>query len=319
MENSNSAYQHVILTESYQGLSYKNNLNDHIVSVLDYASDNVDTKVLRSKDLKFSKQLYWECLDTIYQKNPIEIDKVTKEQNKRLKNQMYRSIITNLGEFFRIEDELLVETIDFTISNYMDNCKYGSLLGANNPFLFSNNIFIDNKLLYTFTDNKDEYSHLFKINKKESEVSKDLTIGVLGKGHRKGYSHAYIKDIYALRNLLLNLLDEQNHDSRKPLKINDLFKNFRDLGISDAELTNSNIKNWIVQPLKRFTKLGSNKDGYFLIRTEEDLYESYKSHHTNYLGFYKTLQRHKKFAETLAYENHDFNKHNDLFIDKNDQ
>lgn len=312
MENSNT-YQNITLTENYQGLSYKNNLNDHIVSVLDYASLNNESKVLESKDLKFTKQLYWECLDSIYHSNPININEDTKEEYRILKQLIYSDIIDKLGDFFDINDDILIETIDFTISNFIDNSKYNTILGTNNPFAFANNIFINNKLLYTFTDNKDEYKHLLNKNKKESELSKNLTIGVLGKGHRKDYSQAYIKDIYALRNLLLNLLDEENHDRNNPLKINNLIKNFRDLGISENELTNSNIKNWIVQPLKRFTKLGSNKYGYFIIRNEEDLFESYKSHYNNYMGFHKTLERHKMFAESSKYTEENFDKHNDLF------
>jgi hypothetical protein len=312
MENINT-YQHITLTDNYQGLPYKNNLNDHIVSVLDFASEHSDTEVLKSKDLKFSKQLYWECLDTIYQNNPIVTDDYIREENRKLKQNLYVDIIENLGVFFNMDDKLLIETIDFTISNYIDNYKYSTILGSNNPFTFTNNIFTKNNLLYSFTDNKDEYSHLFTKKKKESELSKNLTIGVLGKGHRKDYSQACIKDIYALRNLLLNLLDEENRDRTNPLKINDLIKSFRDLGVTENELTNNNIRNWIVQPLKRFTKLGSNKDGYFIIRNEEDLFESYKSHYNNYMGFYKTLERHKRFAETSTYIDENFDKHNDIF------
>ncbi|QLC66713.1 hypothetical protein LPB248_10560 [Flavobacterium sp. LPB0248] len=314
MENIN-IYKDVQLTENYQGSSYKNNLNDHIVSVLDYASMHNESKALKSKDLKFSKQLYWECLDVIYEKNYIKESEIQKSKNRKLKQNIYKSIIESLGDFFKMEDNLLVETIDFTVSNYMDNYKYQNVLVANNPFSFANNIFINNKLLYSFTDNKDEYSHLLKPNKKESELSKNLTIGVLGKGHRKDYSQAYIKDIYALRNLLINLLDEKKHDCRNPIKISDLNKNFRDLGIPESELTDSNIKNWIVQPLKRFTKIGSNKYGYFIIKTEEDLFESYESHYKKFLGLYKTLERHKYFAKSFN-EYQKYTKH--LSITKND-
>ena len=33
-------FDDIILTDSYRKSDYKNNLNDHIVSVLDFASDN---------------------------------------------------------------------------------------------------------------------------------------------------------------------------------------------------------------------------------------------------------------------------------------
>lgn len=311
MKNIN-AYRDVILTDNYQGMAYKNNLNDHIVSVLDYASANNDSEILKSKDLKFSKQLYWECLNVIYEKNPIAENSFEKVTNRALKQNLYRHIIEMLGTFFNFKDELLIETIDFTVSNYIDNYKYQDKLLANNPFSFANNVFISNKLLYSFSDNKDEYSHLFKEKKKESELSKNLTIGVFGKGNRKGYAHTYIKDIYALRNLLINLLDEKNHDSNNPIKITNLYKNLRDLGIPENELSDSNIKNWIVQPLKRFTKIGSNKYGYFIIRTEEDLFESYKSHYKNFMGFYNTLERHRNFAESFN-EYQKYKKHTEIF------
>lgn len=311
-------YQDIILTDNYQKLSYKNHLNDHITSVLDFAAENSDSSVLKDSHLKFSKKLYWECVDTIYHNYPITVDNDTKEINRKLKQELYKSIIGKLGKFFDIKDDILIETIDFTISNYIDNLKYDKILGTNNPWSFTNSILLNNNLLYSFTDNKDEYKHLLKKNKKESELSKTLTIGVLGKGHRKDYVQSYIKDIYALRNLLINLLDDKNHNRTNPLKINDIIQNFRDLNISENELTDNNIKSWIVQPLKRFTKLGSNKDGYFIIKDEEDLFESYKSHYNNFMGFYNTLERHKRFAITSKFKNNDFDKHNG-FLNKNDE
>ncbi|WP_438966339.1 hypothetical protein [Flavobacterium sp.] len=312
--NNFNTYQDIILTDNYQKLSYKNHINDHITSVLDFAAESSDSTVLKDNDLKFSKNLYWECIDAIYQNNPINLNDSKKEENRILKQKLYKDIIDKLGVFFDYKDEILIETIDFTISNYMDNLNYHEILGTNNPWLFTNNILVNNNLLYSFTDNKDEYKHLLKKNKKESEISKNLTIGVIGKGHRKDYVQSYIKDIYALRNLFVNLLDENNHDRKSPLKINEIYQKFRDLNISENELTNNNIKSWIVQPLKKFTKIGSNKDGFFIIRNEEDLYESYKSHYNNFMGFYKTLERHKRFANTSEFNQNDFDKHNDIFL-----
>lgn len=311
--NNFNTYQDIELTESYQKLSYKNHINDHITTVLDFAAEFSDSDVLKDSNLKFSKRLYWECIDSIYQKNPIILDEEGKEKNRKIKQDLYKTIINKLGIYFNIKDTVLIETIDFTISNYMDNLNYDEVLGTNNPWSITNSILMDNNLLYSFTDNKDEYKHLLKKNKKESELSKTLTIGVVAKGHRKDYVQSYIKDIFALRNLLMNLLDEKNHDRTNPLKITDIIQNFRDLQIPEDQISDYNIKSWIVKPLKRFTKLGSNKDGYFIIRNEEDLYESYKSHYNNFTGFYKTLERHKRFASTFEAVNNNFDKHNDLF------
>lgn len=303
-------FNEIELASNYKGLSYKNNLNNHIVSVFDLASENFQSKIFEDKNLKFSKSLYWECLGIIYEKNPIQKTELEKETNRVLEQKLYKDIINKLGEFFNSNDELLLETIDFTISNYIDNQNYENILESSNPWGYTNDILIKENLLYSFTDNKEDYDHIKK--KKESELSKNLTIGVLAKGHKKEYSYSYIKDIFALRKLFLNLLDDENYDSLKPLKINDIIKNFRKLSISENDLTDGNIKNWIVKPLKKSIKIGSNKNGYFIIRNENDLYESYISHLNNFRGFYKTLEKHQKISKSFDDTFNEFNLHNEI-------
>lgn len=296
----------ITLTDSYKSLSYKSNLNDHIISVLDFASANSDSNVFNDIKLKFSKSLYWSSLSVFYEKNPLNFTDLQRENNRVLEQELYKEVINKLGRFFNPNDKLLLETIDFTVSNYIDNFNYNKILEISNPWSFSNDIFIKDHLLYSFTDNKDDYSNLIK---RESELSKNLTIGVLAKGCKKDYQHSFIRDIYALRKLLLNLLDDSNYDSKKPIKINDIVKKFRTLGILENELTDGNIKNWIVKPLKKFIKIGSNKNGYFIIRNEDDLYDSYISHLNNFKGFYKTLERHQKISKSFDEVIKDFNLH----------
>lgn len=311
MEHLNN-FNDISLTDSYNKLSYKNDFNNHIVSVLDFAFEYTGSEVFGNKDLKFSRTLYWECLNTIYEKHPIIRNEEEQEENRLFEQNLYINIIEKLEDFFDEKDDLLLEAIDFTVSNYSDWINYQKKLDFN-PWTYSNKIFLEDNLLYTFTDNKDEYSHLLKNKKKESELSKYLTIGVLGKGHRKDYAQQYIKDVYALRTLLLNLMDENNNDCTKPIKIGEIIKLFRDLGVSVTDLSDSNIKYWIVRPLKYRTKIGSNKNGYFIIRSLNDLAESYKSHYKNFLGFHNTLERHKLRAiHEFSDESINYNKHNDL-------
>lgn len=305
-------YEDIFLADNYNRSSlYKNNLNEHIVSVLDFAAENTDSKVFRDKDLKFSKTLYWECLSVIYEKNPILVSDSEKEVNRILEQNLYIDVINKLGKFFDPNDELLLETIDFTISNYFDNRMYKDVLKTSNPWSMTNDILINDHLLYCFTDNIDDYGILNK-NKKESEISKTLTIGVLAKGSKKDYQHSVIRDIYALRMLLLNLLNDKNHDCINPLKINEIISKFRELGINDKDLTDGNIRNWIVKPLKKNIKIGSNKNGYFIIRNEDDLHESYVSHLNNFKGFYKTLEKHQKISKSFEDLVSDFNLHNEI-------
>lgn len=310
-------FDDISLTNSYNKLSYRNDFNNHIVSVLDFAFENTGSEVLKDKELKFSKSLYWECINSIYENNPIIRNEEEKEDNRLFEQRLYVNIIEKLDGFFDEKDDLLLESIDFTISNYTDNINYGEKLDFN-PWSYSNKIFTEDNLLYTFTDNKDEYKHLLKHKKKESEISKYLTIGVLGKGQRKDYAQSYIKDIYALRTLFLDMLENNKHNSSNPLKLYDIIKQFRDLGISKEDLTDSNIKYWIIKPLKNRVKIGSNKHGYFIIQTEDDLYESYRSHLKNFVGFFNTLEKHKRHSIStfLALGDDKFREHNNLLKQK---
>lgn len=292
------------LTDSYKKSLYKNLLNDHITSVLDLAIDCSDNKEILSDKFKFTKQLYWECVDVIHEKNhekSINLTDQTKDEYKKDKINLYKTIINKLGEFYHKNDEHLVDSIDFTVNNYFENLIYKDSLGDLNPWQYSNKILTDEKLLYTFTDDINEYKSLLRKNKNESSLTKELTIGVLCKGAREDYAQAYIKDNFAFRKLLLDLLDDKNHDCKDPIKNKDIIKLFRSLNVSESDLADNNIYNWILKPLKKFTKIGSNTDGYFIIRNEEDLYESYKSHYKNYIGYFKTLEKHRKYSEFLNY------------------
>lgn len=305
-----SPIENIVLTDSYKGLSYRNNLNDHITSVLDIAYEKTNSSILRDKELRFSKTLYWECLDAIYDNTQLNIDEQRKQELNDIKTQLYSNFIKDHRNIFNVRDKHLMETLDFTISNYIDYIKYYEVENFSSPWEISSNILLNDQLLYSFTDDPDDYKELLKRNKKESELSKNLTIGILAKGNRVDYTQSYVKDIYALRNLLLNLLEEGNHDRNSPLTAKQIIKMFRRLEIKDLDLSDYHIKKWIIEPLKKFTKLGSNKTGYFIILDEEDLYESYKSHFNNYKGFYKTLERHKNFAKYLNCTDKNFDEHN---------
>lgn len=302
-------FDDITLTDSYRASSYKNNLSDHIFSVLDYANENSNSVVFNNPNLKFSKALYWSSLTLFYEKNPIVQSDEQKENERLLEQKLYTVLIDSLGKFFDPNDKLLLETLDFTVSNYVDYHNYKEKLDTLNPWSLTNDILINDHLLYSFTDYRDDYKIL---NKKESELSKYLTIGVLGKGHRNDYAHSYIKDIYGLRALFINLLDDLNHNCYHPIKINQIIKKFRDLNISKEDLSDSNIKNWIVKPLKRSIKIGSNKNGYFLIKTEEDLHESYVSHFNNFKGFFKTLDKHQRISKSFKELENDFNLHREI-------
>jgi hypothetical protein len=306
-----NTFENIQLTKSYKNASYKSMLGNHLTSVLDLVLGDSNEIQTSDKSFKFSNGLYWECIEQIYEKN---FDKISEELEEKLiiqKASLYEMIISKLGTFYEENDLLLMKSIDFTVSNYFDNILFKNILSEENPWSYCDKIFTEKHLLYSFSDNRDEYNSISRNKSKESELSKDLTIGVLRKGFRSDYGVGYIKDNFALRKLFLDILDEDNYDSNNPIKLNEIYKLFRStLEISEEDLPDNGIRNWILKPLKSITKIGSSKEGYFIIRNEDDLYMSYRSHYQNYLGFYETLEKHRKYSEKLNTSYADrFNKH----------
>lgn len=310
-----SLLENIELTKSYKGSSYKSMLGNHLTSVLDLVLGDSCEFQTSDKNFKFSNRLYWECVEQIHDKyfDMIQL-KVSDESENELFSQkinLYETIIDRLGVFYNDTDLLLMKSIDFTVNNYFDNILYREILSEENPWSYCDKIFTENHLLYSFSDNKDEYSEILRNRNKESELSKDLTIGVLRKGARTDFGVGYIKDNFALRKLFLEILDERNHNSYNPIKLNEIYNLFRNtLCISLEDLPDNGIKYWILKPLKNITKIGSNKEGYFIIRDENDLHVSYWSHYQNYLGFFQTLEKHRKYSEKFEISNFErFSKH----------
>ncbi len=295
----NNLLTNIELATSYTSKSYKRLLGDHLTSVLDYAlSDHEQNKIT----LKFSNDLYWECINKIHESYYNQIsNKLTSETEDLLfenKRTLTKSIIRSLGTFYDKNDINLVKSIDFTVNNHFDNTVFNSINIELNPWQNCDKIFTDSHLLYSFSEDKDEYKKLLR--GRESELSKDATIGVLRKGAKYDFGVGYIRDSYKLRRVFLDILDEENRNHTKPIKKNDIFKLFRDrLSIPNEDLSNNNIFNWIIKPLKDNIKIGSNKGGYFIINSPEDLLHSYDSHYHNYLGYFNTLNKHASIAERM--------------------
>lgn len=217
-------------------------------------------------------------------------------------------MIDQLGEYFSFNDSYLMRSLGFTVSNYVDNLKYKDILKEYNPFKLSNEVLSQKGLIYMFSDYLDE-SVIKKNYKGESELVRDLQIGVISKCKKEELSIRYIKDNFGYRTILLNILKDEGRNRLNPIKKMDIIEKLRIMGVKELDLTDNEIINWIIKPLKNSLKLGSNKLGYFVIIDEEDLHASYMSHYQNYLGFRTTLEKHKLLSEYNLYIEEDFNLH----------
>lgn len=305
MDTYISYISNISLGDSYKNINIKKYLGDHVTSVFDYVSNVIENKDILNHETKFSERLYWECIGQVYMNNDYDSDIDYFE----IENILYNKLISELGGFFDRKDKYLCKSIDFTVSNYIDNIKYRDSLGEFNPFSYNIDLLNERKVLYTFTEDLDDLKKYFKISK-ESIETKNLNIGIIGKCKKDKPLLNYMKDNFGLRNLLLNVLKDKNSYSNNPVTYTDIIKIFRIRGIEESVLSDNDIRNWIIIPLKKLLYIGSNTAGYFLINTEEDLLNSYQSHYKTYRGYFKTLERHKDIAYNLGFSIEEFDLHN---------
>ncbi|WP_313094065.1 hypothetical protein [Empedobacter sp.] len=296
----------IILKDKYAHAFMKEKLSDHITTIFDYTSIRHSEINLIDKDFKFSDKLYWECITDIYDTNPI--DASLDDYFYEIESDLYSKLVDQLGEYFNIKDPYIMKTLGFTISNFIDNLKYKDILKEYNPFKLTNEILFKKGILYMLTENVDE-SYIRRSNYKESELIKNLEIGVISKCKKDDISVRYIKDNFGYRAVLLNLLKDNNNNRSNPIKKHEIIKLFRNLGVDELSLKDSEINNWIIRPLKTSLKIGSNNSGYFVINDLEDLHTSYMSHYQNYLGFKATLDKHKMLAEYIKEDISEFEYH----------
>ena len=296
----------------------KDSINDHIELIFSM-SNSVGSRS-NTNLAKFSTIAYNEMLDKIcYEEiSTFEVYEGLYDTFKALKLELYKKIIDSLAKNYQSDNLLMLRTIDLTIDNVIRNEVFKELnvnseLAIKNPWEISQKILNNLNVLYYFSDDLTYYEeNLRKVkNKKESEVSSKLRIGVYAKGNNKNFSNDSIRDTFALKNLLIDQLESQNRNCSNPIKSKDIVSFFRDdLAINELELTDSNIRNWIIKPLKNNVSLGSNKNGYFVIIDENDLNESYKSHYNNYIGYINTLERHKSLAKLNSWDSEGLSMHN---------
>ncbi|MCV9931803.1 hypothetical protein OIU80_05860 [Flavobacterium sp. LS1R47] len=303
METQN--INNIKLKDNYKTRLFKDKINDHISNVF-YLASTYDENI---KDL-FSKEFrilnYHYSCDLIKENSSEYTEYVSSHTDfiNELEINLFNNIKSLLGKNFSYEDKNLLTLIDTTIENYSENYVYQNIQKLNNnnninPFQSSANILIEDQLLFDFCEFNEEYSEFKKIKKNESQLIANKNISILTKCNNENFNYSEVRDTFYYKELILNELDSKKRNSSNPIKLTDIFDYFRELGVPKEELSNSNILNWIVKPLKRYSKLGSNKEGYFIILDENDLQESYISHLSRYNGYFNTLERHRLFFSRL--------------------
>ncbi len=310
----NKSLDNFEFSESYRAKAYVRNFNSHMDSLMETCSVLHALPINEDQKFKFTNSVYWECEALVLEKLDDVTDQSIIDALANLEDRLYSTLIDNLGTFYRNGNVSWInKMLDMTINNILLGVKFeyfSQSKNYQNPWTDAIDILLENHLIYTFSDDVYELKDLgLKIDSKESTLVSDKLIGVAGKGYKKEFATGYFRDLTALRNTLYNLLESGSNNSSNPLKREKIVEEVRSLGITDNELTDSNIQNWLINPLKRSNRIGSNKDGYFAIKDAQDLLTSYNSHLENFMGFYRTLERHKRLGQQFNVSEELLDKH----------
>lgn len=310
-----SSVHQLSLTENYRPKGYVKNFNQHvddlITTCVNLTGDNFD----EDKNFHFTDSVYWSCEAIILEKLDDIDDNSFLNALDNLEDQLYSTLKRKIKTIKSYTDQSLInKMLDLTVNNILLSLKFDKFSDASlfeNPWMETTKILLENGLIYTFSNDINSLKDLgLKINENESELIKKNLVGVVGKGNQDKFATGYFRDLAYLRNLLYDLLESENHTSSKPIKADSIIDQIRQVGIGSKELSDNNIRSWIITPLKKSNRLGSNNEGFFIIKTEEDLIASYERHLESFKGFYRTLENHKRLADKFNISSDRLDKHN---------
>lgn len=298
------------LREDYRKRSYTNDFNDHVNSLFTCESElSSNPDLIINDDYKFSKKRYYEAESSILE----ELDDIELENEplfSELEDELYSAIETRLGRYNDNSEEIGL-IIDNTVQANLLSARFNFFTRSNdflNPWEDSAKILQETNYLFKAIFDSEEFSEIKKLKKNadRSEVLNDTDIYVAVKGRSKNLTFGSFRDFVRLRKVMLNLIEEKVGIRNTPVKFEILAE---DLNRMNLGLTESEIKSKLIYPLKAISKIGSCREGYFMLKTCEDIAKSYESHYSRWKGYKRTLEAHRLAAMRTDNTCYNFDKH----------
>lgn len=290
------------LSENYRdNRSFPNHFNEHVNLVFMYESMlSNGANQAKSNQFVFSKRRYAEAETAILS----ELDTINSEDDELLfddlEDQLYAKVESDLGQYFDRNQETLA-LIDHTVHSVLKKIRF-QFFDAHqdflNPWEGEAAILYDSNYLFKPIFDETEFDEIKKLKRgaRKSEVHDNTEIYVAVKAKTKHFSYGSFKDFIRLRLIFLDFLSDKMGSSRTPVSFAELANEFMKM---DSSITENEIKSKIIYPLKSMSKIGSCKEGYFLLETAEDIEKSYRSHFQRWKGYYRTLEAHRMAAKRL--------------------
>lgn len=302
------------LRENYHNRSFKNGFNSHVNALFTYEMElSKHPELFLNENYKFSKSRYFEA-ETSFLEALDDLDNPLIESAlSNLEDRLYEKIERELGMYYDNNEELGL-IIDNTIHNIVLSVRYEFFTRKDeflNPWTETANILKYDNYLFKAIFDEEEFSEIKKLKKSsnKSEVLDNSEIYVAVKAKSKNLTFGSFKDFVRLRKVMFDLIDELVGGANKPVKFEEIVSRFNKM---NSGLSESEIKSKLIYPLKSFSKIGSCKEGYFILRSCEDIAKSYASHYSRMRGFMRTLEAHRLAALRTPGDCYDFDKHRNI-------
>lgn len=316
LSNARENFEKITLTDNYRSKRFTKNFDRHLSVLIDTTIQLADeNSVLTNKHIEFTDKMYWESQGYILEKLDTLNDPEILNEFDNLEDILYERIKFSLGTAYN-NSEALNLMIDNSVHDTLLALKFNFFDNKDdyfNPWEDAKNILVNDEVLYTFSTDTEKLNSLgFSITNNDSVDIADKRINIIGKGSRNGYNYGFVRDLLGLRNTVIQILDENNSYGSTATTADEIIVKLRRMGIRSNELTDQNIKSWLIAPLKRSNRIGSDKEGYFILNTCHDVKISYYSHFENFKGYFRTLERHRMLALKFGCEDPYFSSHLDF-------
>ncbi|MCD9855572.1 hypothetical protein LUD75_12680 [Epilithonimonas sp. JDS] len=313
LRNAREKFEKITLTDNYRSKKFTKNFDKHLAILVDTTIQLAEeNSVLTNKHIDFTDKMYWESQGYILEKLDTITDSEILNEFDNLEDILYERIKVSLGNAYN-GSEALNLMIDNSVHDTLLALKFNFFENKDNyfnPWEDAKNILVEDEVLYTFSTDTEKLNSLgFSIVSNDSVDISDKKINIIGKGSRNDYNYGFVRDLLGLRNTIIQILDENSSFGNKATTADEIIIKLRRMGIRSNELTDHNIKSWLIAPLKRSNRIGSDKEGYFILNNCQDVKISYYSHYENFKGYYRTLEKHRKLAIKFGCEDPYFSSH----------
>jgi len=286
------------LSETSSRAPYGDLFYYHITSLIKFKllsqHNNVDELKLTEKNYLGLEQYIFEHTQLVENENPQKIDWDLIDNAKEILKNKIQRLLGPEGKSHHLKPIL-----SFTLDSYENWLMYFQLHpeSVSNPWIPTNSI-MHKGYLFLVTDNQDVIESYDKKIYKSVSAEFRGNVGVVAKGEKNKFSGFLVDNRSRLQGLVYEYLKLEGSGVSNVKNITAIRKF---LSQQKYYLTDNEIRNKILIPLKRSGLIGSLTTGFYFINDLHDLIHAYTHHKEKLRGIQRTLNMYQEKATKMGW------------------